>query len=267
VTPGAETLPRRLEDRAARAEALAKASSSGREPLLLAAGLFRAQARATAAALAVATPLTGQWSSDGPPRQAALALVLDFLASDAPGPLRAEAREVAALSPQAWLARLGSAWDAHADGRDFLARAVLRPWASLAVAQGVTLERPVDPGTGHCPACGAAPSIGFRRAETGSDGASRWLFCGVCEREWQTNRILCPACGESDPTRLPAWTREGAADTRVEACEQCQVYLKSVDLSLDARAIPEVDELTTLSLDFWALEQGYRRLEPGLAGL
>jgi formate dehydrogenase maturation protein FdhE len=36
---------------------------------------------------------------------------------------------------------------------------------------------------------------------------------------------------------------------------------------VDARAIPEVDELTTLALDVWAVEQGYQRLEPGLAGV
>ena len=43
--------------------------------------------------------------------------------------------------------------------------------------------------------------------------------------------------------------------------------MKSVDLTLDARAVPEVDELRSLSLDLWAVERGYVRLEPGLAGL
>jgi FdhE protein len=54
---------------------------------------------------------------------------------------------------------------------------------------------------------------------------------------------------------------------RVEACETCQRYVKSVDLSVDGRAVPEVDELRSLSLDLWAVERGYVRLEPGLAGL
>ena len=53
----------------------------------------------------------------------------------------------------------------------------------------------------------------------------------------------------------------------LEACETCQRYVKSVDLSLDGLAVPEVDELRSLSLDLWAVERGYVRLEPGLAGV
>ena len=43
--------------------------------------------------------------------------------------------------------------------------------------------------------------------------------------------------------------------------------MKSVDLTLDGLAVPEVDELRSLSLDLWAVERGYVRLEPGLAGV
>jgi formate dehydrogenase maturation protein FdhE len=31
--------------------------------------------------------------------------------------------------------------------------------------------------------------------------------------------------------------------------------------------VPEIDELVSLSLDLWAVEKGYKRMEPGLAGL
>ena len=30
---------------------------------------------------------------------------------------------------------------------------------------------------------------------------------------------------------------------------------------------PEVDELASIAMDVWATEQGYRRIEPGLAGV
>jgi FdhE protein len=53
----------------------------------------------------------------------------------------------------------------------------------------------------------------------------------------------------------------------VEACDGCRRYVKSVDLSLDGLAVPEVDELSSLALDVWAAEQEYTRLEPGLAGI
>ncbi len=54
---------------------------------------------------------------------------------------------------------------------------------------------------------------------------------------------------------------------RIEACETCRRYVKSFDLSQDARPIPEVDDLGSLSLDLWARSEGFERIEPGLAGL
>jgi formate dehydrogenase maturation protein FdhE len=44
-------------------------------------------------------------------------------------------------------------------------------------------------------------------------------------------------------------------------------YIKAIDLTLDGRVIPEVDDLCSLSLDLWEGEQGYERLEPSLAGV
>jgi formate dehydrogenase maturation protein FdhE len=43
--------------------------------------------------------------------------------------------------------------------------------------------------------------------------------------------------------------------------------VKSIDLTLDARPIPEVDDLLSIALDLWAGEQGFTRIEPGLAGI
>ncbi|HZX41651.1 MAG TPA: formate dehydrogenase accessory protein FdhE, partial [Myxococcaceae bacterium] len=161
-----------------------------------------------------------------------------------------------------------TAWTGGPEERqDFLSHAVLRAYAEALVNVGVMLDRPREPGSGRCPACGAPPSISFRRELPGSDGAARFLGCGLCGTEWQTNRIRCPSCGETDPERLPGWQSETHPAARVEACETCHRYVKSVDLSLDARAVPEVDELRSLSLDLWAIERGYVRLEPGLAGL
>jgi formate dehydrogenase maturation protein FdhE len=54
---------------------------------------------------------------------------------------------------------------------------------------------------------------------------------------------------------------------RIEGCEACRGYVKSIDLTLDARAIPEVDELVSLGMDLWAAREGFRRIEPGLAGI
>ena len=270
MTSGAERLSARYEQRAARAEGLAEAPSSGRDPLLFAAGLFRAQGQAAAGVLELHArrPLTGTLPDDLPRVEAPLRPVLRFLAESGPVPLRESAAARAAEPADLFAARLRTAWTGGPEERqDFLSHTVLRPYAEALVHAGVTLDRPREPGSGRCPACGAPPSISFRRAVSGSDGAARYLGCGLCGTEWQTNRIRCPSCGETNPDRLPGWHSETHPAARVEACDTCHRYVKSVDLSIDARAVPEVDELRSLSLDLWAIERGYVRLEPGLAGL
>ena len=53
---------------------------------------------------------------------------------------------------------------------------------------------------------------------------------------------------------------------RVEACDTCQFYLKSVDLTVDGLAVPLVDEVATVTLDLWATEHGYKKVAPNLMG-
>ena len=93
------------------------------------------------------------------------------------------------------------------------------------------------------------------------------LGCALCGGEWLFGRILCPSCFEEDPAKLPSFPSETHPTVRIEACETCHRYVKSIDLSEDARPIPEVDDLVSLSMDLWAVEQGFARIEPGLAGL
>ena len=267
---GAERLVARFEHRAARAETLAEIPSSGREPLRFAAGLFRAQGRAAAAVLDVhgRAPLSGTLERDLSRVEAPLRSVLRFVADSGPLALRDAAAARGAEPLDLLSARLRTAWTGGPEERqDFLSHVVLRAYAEALVHAGVTLDRQREPGSGRCPACGAPPSISFRREVPGSNGAARFLGCGLCGTEWQTNRIRCPSCGETDPQRLPGWQSETHPAARVEACETCHRYVKSVDLTVDARAVPEVDELRSLSLDLWAMERGYVRLEPGLAGL
>jgi formate dehydrogenase maturation protein FdhE len=69
-------------------------------------------------------------------------------------------------------------------------------------------------------------------------------------------------------TRYPTRTSSETHPTvRIEACETCRRYVKSIDLTADARAVPEVDDLVSLGMDLWAQEQGYARVAPGLAGI
>jgi len=270
VSGAAERLTARFAARADRAEALAGTPTSGKEPLRFAAGLFRAQGRAAAGVLEehARSPLTGELERDLARVEAPLRVVLRFLAESGPLRLRDAASSRAAEPMDLFSARLRTAWTGGPDERqDFISHAVLRAYAEALVDAGVELERPRERGSGRCPSCGAPPSISFRRASSGSDGASRFLGCGLCGTEWQTNRIRCPSCGETDPHKLPGWESETYAAARIDACETCHRYVKSVDLTVDGHAVPEVDELRSLGLDLWAVERGYVRIEPGLAGL
>jgi FdhE protein len=109
--------------------------------------------------------------------------------------------------------------------------------------------------------------MAVRREGSLEEGARRMLACALCGLEWRINRIVCPACFEEDPHRLPSFQNDGHPAVRIEACETCRRYVKSLDLSEDARPIPEVDDLVSIAMDLWAVDQGYTRIEPGMAGL
>ncbi len=257
----AEGLQQRFERRAARARLLAAKPSSGVEPLRFAAGLFDMLGETSEAVLALhhSRALTGAFELDAARVLEPLLGVYRFLANDGPGPLRAVAAQQCSTRAPA----LAAMWSGLED--DFAAQLVLRAYAEALVFAHVPPQR--EPRPGACPQCGQPPTICFRRPAAGTDGAARWLVCGLCATEWQTNRIRCPHCGETDPERLPSFHAETWPIARVEACDQCQAYVKSIDLSLDGSAVPEVDELLSLGLDLWAVEKGYTRLAPGLAGL
>jgi formate dehydrogenase maturation protein FdhE len=112
----------------------------------------------------------------------------------------------------------------------------------------------------ECPWCSAPPNLAVLREE--GHGARRSLLCGWCLREWATPRLVCIACGESRFDALPVFSAEEFEAVRVDVCETCHVYLKTIDLTRDGGAVPLVDDLATLPLDLWARERGYRRLRP-----
>lgn len=257
-----------FEERAARAEALARASSAAAEPLRFAAGLLRAQAALAAAldAAHAARSLSGHLELDLDRMVASLAEVPRFAASSAPSPLSDEGRSRAAEDESTARTRLMVFWsEDRSTAEDYLSRAMLRPYVEVLRAHNVAPNRIHR--HGRCPFCGGAPSVAVRRAAGSDDGAARFLVCSLCGLEYAFNRILCPSCFEEDPAKLPSFTSDAHPFVRLEACETCSRYVKSLDVSRDARLLPEVDDLVSLSMDLWAAEQGYSRVEPGLAGI
>jgi formate dehydrogenase maturation protein FdhE len=242
VNDADQRVARACELRAARAELLAGKCEAAAEPLRFAAGLYRAQAGAR---------LTADFAS----AVAAAQPVIEYVAAHGPSALAADARSFSRD-------RLSAYWGGLSEF-DYLSRAALMPYARFLRESGIPPGRPEGP----CKFCGGAPWIASRRSVSSADGAMRMLVCALCSLEWQTSRIKCPACGEEDPKKLPVFSAQERLGARIEACETCHVYVKSIDLTLDARQIPEVDDLVSISLDLWAAEQEFERLEPGLAGL
>ena len=65
-------------------------------------------------------------------------------------------------------------------------------------------------------------------------------------------RVVCPACDEQRFDALPIYTADGFSHARIDACDSCRVYLKTIDLTKDGLAEPAVDDLATLPPDLWA---------------
>jgi formate dehydrogenase accessory protein FdhE len=250
-----------LERRAERAETLAPGAPSAEGPLHFAAGLFRAQAELARALGSASTSLE---ETLVPLLRAAPAVLRH--AERGPPALAEAARMRLDDDPEMARSRLRIYWEGGPEARDdYLSRALLQPWVRLLAAEHRAPERRRREGA--CPFCSGLPWMVTRRTETDSHGAQRNLCCALCGGEWPFLRIRCPGCGEADPDKLPNFHDEARAAVRIEACDTCKRYVKSIDLTLDARPIAEVDDLATLSLDLWAQDEGYTRIEPGLAGI
>lgn len=200
--------------------------------------------------------------------------VPDFLAwlgADAPPRLTAAVGEMRRLDGSVWrvvledyLARRGEATPAENAPRVFVVEALVQPLAEELAGQWQSAaDRPTPPpGASRCPFCDDLPSAGVLREE--GEGAKRSLVCGRCLTEWSYYRLVCPACDERRFDALPVFTSHEIPGARVEACDTCRRYLKTIDLTRDGHAVPYVDDLATVALDLWAREQGYARLRPNL---
>jgi Protein involved in formate dehydrogenase formation len=116
-----------------------------------------------------------------------------------------------------------------------------------------------------CPLCDGKPIVGVLRGE--GDGAKKSLICMLCAHEWVFRRIYCPACGEEREPQMGFYSAPEIAHVRVDVCDSCHTYLKSIDLTKTGLAIPIVDELATLPLDLWARDHGYKKLQINVLGI
>jgi FdhE protein len=194
-----------------------------------------------------ALPATLQWfERSGPPALASLVAALP----DAPA-------DDWRLALDRYLAE--EPFESHDAPRAFVLETLLQPLAEqCAIASTPRAGQDNARADARCPFCQQRPATGILR--DAGHGTRRALVCGLCFTEWAFERIVCPSCGERRFDALPVYTAEQVAGARIDGCDSCGVYLKTIDASKDGTAIPEVDDLATLTLDLWAREHGYRRL-------
>jgi formate dehydrogenase accessory protein FdhE len=202
----------------------------------------------------------------------------------APPPLAQGADALLQQGPAGWQSAIEEFWHGDAelaaavddagtdDGGDshgaisshrLLAWIFLQPYAEyLANHREIAI---VDGAPSTCPLCGGKPVAGVLRSE--GDGAKKSLICMLCAHEWAFRRIYCPACGEEREPQMAYYSAPEIAHVRVDVCDTCHTYLKSIDLTKTGLAVPVVDELATMPLDLWAHEHGYEKLQINLLGM
>jgi len=246
--------------RASRARSLADRHPPAAELLFFCARLAEYQDRL--AARAAATRLDHAASV-----QAALPAFLEWLEREAPAGLRTTVPALRDIPADEWRRLIDRADGAAGEEAQaaFVIEVLAQPIASATSDASAVATPDQDQRTLHrqrCPSCGGLPVVGLLREE--GHGARRSLVCGTCLAEWDFRRVCCPACGEASFQTLPVYTAEQFPHVRVEACDGCRCYLKTMDLTRDGLADVVADDLASIALDLWAAEQGYRRLRPSL---
>jgi FdhE protein len=192
--------------------------------------------------------------------------LLSVVEESGPGPLREAARNLRDGSQDSHFQLLTVFWDGRESAslapgpNDFFARAFLQPYA-VSIRTRSSMRRN-GPAPYRCPFCKRKPGLGVLRPL--GDGGQRSLVCSFCLAEWDFRRIVCPACGEENHAKLPVFTAEELKHVRVEGCDSCKSYIKTVDMTKSGLGEPIVDEMASIPLDLWAQKQGYTKLQSNL---
>jgi FdhE protein len=198
-----------------------------------------------------------------------LANVLREVASAGPEPLAIEARRLLEAGDREIDEMLLQFWRAPSD-RQFFAKAIVQPYAQLLAENGIApVGRNLSRVDNRCPFCGGTPQLSALRGAGDStlEGGARALQCATCLTMWPFRRALCPQCGEENERQLGYFSTPAFDHIRLETCNTCKHYLKCVDLTRLGVAVPLVDEVASATLDAWATEHGYTKIELNLVGL
>ena len=74
--------------------------------------------------------------------------------------------------------------------------------------------------------------------------------------------MSCPVCGSKEQGALHYFCGEGEDACRIELCDTCRHYIKTIDYRSLEDSDPSLEDLATLHLDVLAAQKGYRRAVP-----
>ncbi len=112
----------------------------------------------------------------------------------------------------------------------------------------------------HCPVCGSLPSLNLLKGNEGK----RYSLCSYCGFQWRIDRLSCAVCGNGEHVSLSYFSGEGEEAFRIDLCEKCNHYIKTIDYRKLETSDPALEDLATLHLDVLAVEKGYTRAVPAL---
>jgi formate dehydrogenase maturation protein FdhE len=212
--------------------------------------------------------LTGSLADDRILLRPGLPPFLEAIEQSGPELLAREARVLLDKPESARDDLLAECWRSPSD-RQFFAKAVLQPYAEALSAASITpADRHLSRADNRCPFCSGMPQLSvLHSAGSSLEGGGRALLCATCLTVWPFRRVLCAHCGEEDERKLGYFQSPEWEHLRIDACDTCRHYLKSVDLTRLGIAVPLVDEVAGASLDLWARDRGYQKIELNLVGL
>lgn len=106
---------------------------------------------------------------------------------------------------------------------------------------------------GYCPICGSGPILSILENDGG-----RKLVCSFCWHLWSAKRIYCPFCDSSQDRDLHYFYSEEEKGARVDLCDRCKKYIKTLDTrKMDRLIYPPLEDISNLHLDIRAREMGF----------
>jgi FdhE protein len=257
------------DSRIKRAEQLASEKAESNELLTFYAALLRSQKQIYEHLRTRREWLpSGDLARDLPVLLPAVPILLRTVESTGPEALVAHARDLL-QAPESQLSELlAEYWQAPSDVQ-FFGKACMQPYATWVRESGAKpAGRSIGAGENRCPFCEGKPQLSILEIkESSSESGGRDLMCATCLLRWPFRRVVCASCGEEDPAKVGYYHSPEYDHVRVEACDTCKYYIKTIDLTKYGLAVPLVDEIATAALDLWIRQRGYTKIEINLVGV